>query len=167
MSNKNKIVSEVETMIAPIIDSMGMELVDVEWKQQSGNWNLCIYIDKPGGITLDDCEAVTYELSDLLDRSDLIAHQYMLEVSSPGLERPLKKKEDFERFTGNSVYIITSEPIQEQKKFKGKLKGIDEEGHIIIQKDKKAKDTKIPFEKIQQANLRYEPEGKNKKGGMK
>ncbi len=168
MYTKNEILSKIEEIITPIIDNYEMELVDLKWSQKSGNWVLCIYIDKEEGITLNDCEVVNHEISDLLDRKDIISHHYVLEISSPGLERPLKKKNDFDRFTGHNIKISTHEPLQGQKNFKGRLRGIDTEDNILLQFNDSGNEVQIPLRKIAKANLIFKPEfGKNSKGGKK
>ena len=87
--------SRTEAMLMPIVETKGFELVDVEWGKEGANWYLRAYIDKENGITVDDCEEVSRALSDLLDEEDFISENYILEVSSPGLDRPLKKEKDF------------------------------------------------------------------------
>ncbi|MDE7057651.1 MAG: ribosome maturation factor RimP [Lachnospiraceae bacterium] len=101
------------------------ELVDVEFVKEAGNWFLRVYIDKPGGITIDDCELISRALSDKLDEEDFIVESYILEVSSPGLGRPLKKEKDFVRSQGQSVEVKLFRPIEKQKEFTGILKSWD------------------------------------------
>ncbi len=118
---------KTEELVQPIVDEHGFELVDVEYVKEAGEWYLRAYIDKPGGITIDDCEVVSRRLSDLLDEKDFIKDAYILEVSSPGLGRPLKKDKDFKRSIGQDVEIKTYKAIDKQKEFTGALKGFDEE----------------------------------------
>ena len=167
MKQKEYIVSEVEDLVTPVVEGYDMEVVAVEWKNQKGRWILCVYIDKPDGITIDDCENISYEISDLLDRTDVIDHHYTLEVSSPGLERPLRKIKDFKRFTGEPAHITTSEPLHGQKKFKGWLQGVDGQNRILFLLEQNKEEVTIPVDQVSKANLRFEPEPKNKKGGMK
>ncbi len=165
--NTKEITTEIEKIIKPIIKSYQMELVDVEWTHKNGSWNLCIYIDKPAGITIDDCELVNREISDLLDRIDLIHQSFVLEVSSPGLNRPLKKREDFERFINNTVKITTVQPLQGQKKFKGVLVDITVDGQLLLKTDK-GEETVISLDKVAKANLWFQPDfNKDSKGGIK
>ncbi|MCI8311648.1 MAG: ribosome maturation factor RimP [Lachnospiraceae bacterium] len=103
------------------------ELVDVEFVKEAGNWFLRVYIDKPGGITIDDCELISRALSDKLDEEDFIVESYILEVSSPGLGRPLKKEKDFVRSQGQSVEVKLFRPIEKQKEFTGILKSWDKD----------------------------------------
>ncbi len=166
MHKKNELLSEIEDIITPIIKNHDMELVDLKWSQRSGNWILCIYIDKEKGITLNDCEVINHEISDLLDRTDLISHHFVLEVSSPGVERPLKKKNDFVRFIDYNIKVSTHEPLQGQKNFKGRLRGINSDENILLQLRESGNEIQIPFHKIAKANLIFQPEsGKDLKGG--
>lgn len=97
MSKKEIYEQKTEALLMPLIEAHQFELVDVEYVKEGGSWYLRAYIDKPGGITIDDCEVISRALSDLLDEQDFIEDAYILEVSSPGLGRPLKKDKDFER----------------------------------------------------------------------
>ena len=112
------------------------ELVDVEFVKEAGNWFLRAYIDKPGGIGVDDCETVSRRLSDLLDEQDFIEESYILEVSSPGLGRPLKKDKDFERSIGESVDVRLFRAIDRQKEFTGILKALEfeDEATLVIER---------------------------------
>ena len=105
----------------PIVAEQGFELVDVEYVKEAGNWYLRAYIDKPGGITVDDCEVVSRRFSDILDEKDYIEDSYIFEVSSPGLGRPLKKEKDFARSVGEEVEIRTYRAVDRQKEFIGIL----------------------------------------------
>jgi len=110
-----------------MMEEYGFELVDVEYVKEGGTWYLRAYIDKPGGITIDDCEAVSRRLSDILDEQDYIDDSYIMEVSSPGLGRPLKKEKDFQRSLGEEVEIRTYRMVERQKEFRGILKAWDKE----------------------------------------
>ena len=112
------------------------ELVDVEFVKEAGTWYLRAYIDKPGGITIDDCEAVSRKLSDLLDEKDFIEEAYILEVSSPGLGRPLKKDKDLERSLGESVEVKLFRALDKQKEFSGILKSWDKDTVTLEFEDK-------------------------------
>lgn len=122
---------ETEKLITPIIQKNNFELVDVEYVKEGSTWYLRVYIDKPGGITIDDCELVSRALSNLLDKEDFIKDTYILEVSSPGLSRPLKKDKDFERNMGKEVEIHFYRPINKQKEFRGFLKSYNKEEVVI------------------------------------
>ena len=108
---KRKVEDLVTELVLPIVEKNSFELVDVEFVKEGANWFLRVYIDKEGGITLDDCQIVSEELSVLLDEKDPINRRYFLEVSSPGIERPLKKDRDFERFKGSLVKVKTFNAI--------------------------------------------------------
>ena len=114
--------SRTEAMLVPIVEAKGFELVDVEWVKEGANWYLRAYIDKPGGIAVDDCEVISRALSDKLDEEDYIEDSYILEVSSPGLGRPLKKDKDFQRSIGKEIEVRTFRAIDKQKEFTGILK---------------------------------------------
>lgn len=131
MSKKETYEQKAEELIMPLIEQNQFELVDVEYVKEAGNWYLRAYIDKPGGITVDDCEIVSRAFSDLLDENDFIEDSYILEVSSPGLGRPLRKDKDFARSMGEEVDIKTYRAINHQKDFTGILKEYDKEKIII------------------------------------
>ena len=105
MSKKDLYESKTEELVTPLIEQNNFELVDIEYVKEGSNWYLRVYIDKPGGINVDDCELISRALSDKLDEEDFIDDAYILEVSSPGLGRPLKKDKDFERSLGEDVEI--------------------------------------------------------------
>jgi len=131
---KRKIEDIVTDLAQPIVDSMSFELVDVEYIKEGAHWFLRVYIDKPGGITIDDCQAVSEQLSDELDKNDPIKQSYILEVSSPG-ERPLKKERDFERYKGQVVEVKLYQPINGRKLFEGELIGLID-NKVQIKNDK-------------------------------
>lgn len=120
-----------EELLGPLMEENSFELVDVEYVKEAGNWYLRAYIDKEGGINIDDCELISRALSDKLDELDFIEDSYILEVSSPGLGRPLKKDRDFERSMGEEVEIRTYRAIDRQKEFTGVLKSFDKESITI------------------------------------
>lgn len=126
MTKREQYEQKTEEILLPIIEEHGFELVDVEYVKEGSSWYLRAYIDKPGGITIDDCEAVSRKLSDQLDEKDYIEDAYILEVSSPGLGRPLKKEKDYKRSLGAEVEIRTYRMIEKQKEFIGILKEYDE-----------------------------------------
>lgn len=132
MTRKETYEQKTEELVLPIVTENHFELVDVEYVKEGGTWYLRAYIDKPGGITVDDCEIVNRALSDLLDEKDFIEESYILEVSSPGLGRPLKKERDFERSLGEEVEIRTYRMIEKQKEFRGILKSYDKNTVTIV-----------------------------------
>ena len=127
--------SKTEELIQPLIDANHFELVDVEWVKEGANWYLRVFIDKEGGITVDDCEIVSRAFSDILDEKDYIDDTYIFEVSSPGLGRPLKKDKDFARSIGEEVEIRTYRAIDRQKDFVGFLVGYDKDTVTIEYED--------------------------------
>lgn len=135
MTKREEYEQKTEKLLIPIMEANGFDLVDVEYVKEAGNWYLRAYIDKPGGITVDDCEVVNRELGDLLDRDDFIDDSYILEVSSPGLGRPLKKERDFIRSKGEEVEIRTYRMVDRQKEFRGVLKAWDKDTVTIETED--------------------------------
>ena len=135
MARREEYESRTERFLLPLLAEHNFELVDVEYVKEGGNWYLRAYIDKEGGITVDDCEVISRTLSDWLDEEDFIADSYTLEVSSPGLGRPLKKDKDFERSLGEEVEIRLYKPRGKQKEFAGVLKGYDKETVTIETED--------------------------------
>ncbi len=136
------VIEKVEALVEPILEDLNMELVDLEYRREQRGWVLRLFIDQEGGVNLDDCANVSREVSAILDVDDVVPNAYHLEVSSPGLNRPLKKEKDFERFAGRLVRIKMSFPIdpdgrgQERKTFTGILKGL-EEGKVLVEQDDK------------------------------
>ena len=126
MSRREDYEQQTEALLEPIVEELGFELVDVEYVKEGGTWYLRAYIDKPGGIAVDDCEAVSRRFSDILDEKDYIEDSYIFEVSSPGLGRPLKKEKDFKRSIGKVVEIKTFAKVNGAKEFEGVLKAYDE-----------------------------------------
>ena len=135
MSKRDTYESKVEAFLLPIMEENNFELVDVEYVKEAGTWYLRAYIDKEGGFTVDDCELVSRRLSDWLDEKDFIDDSYMLEVSSPGLGRPLKKEKDFKRSMGEQVDIKLYRAIDRQKDFTGALAAYDAETVTIRYED--------------------------------
>ena len=135
MSKKDIYEQKTEEILLPIMEKHGFELWDVEYVKEGSNWYLRAYIDKPGGIFVNDCEIVSRELSDILDEKDFISDAYILEVSSPGLGRPLKKEKDFMRSIGQEVEIRTYRMVDKQKEFVGILTAFDKDTVTIEQED--------------------------------
>jgi ribosome maturation factor RimP len=148
------IIKSVKILVTPVIEAAGMELADVEFKKEGKSWYLRIFIDKPTGVTLADCEKVSREIEVLLDVEDMIDRSYTLEISSPGLDRPLKKKEDFLRFQGRLARIKTFSSIKGQKVFSGYLQGMKEDKVLI--KTKSDEEIEIPYESIASSKLEVE-----------
>ena len=150
MSKKEVYEQKAEALLLPIMEVHGFELVDVEYVKEGGNWYLRAYIDKDGGITVDDCEVVSRAFSDRLDEEDFIEDSYILEVSSPGLGRPLKKEKDYIRSMGKKLEIRTFRTIDRQKEFYGVLKAYDENSVTIELED----GNEMTFQKTELALIR-------------
>jgi len=125
LARKEDFERKTEEILEPLLTARGFELVDVEYVKEGSSKYLRAYIDKPGGITIDDCEVVSRELSDRLDEENFIEEAYILEVSSPGLGRPLKKEKDYQRSIGQEIEIHLFQPEDGEKEFNGILKAYD------------------------------------------
>lgn len=150
MSKRETYETRTEELITPILDRMKFELVDVEYVKEGGTWYLRAYIDKEGGITVNDCEAVAREMNEILDREDFVEDSYVFEVSSPGLGRPLKKEKDYIHSMGKEVEIRTYRAINREKEFYGILSAYDENTVTIKTED----GTEMTFEKSDIALIR-------------
>ncbi|MEC5271476.1 ribosome maturation factor RimP [Caldifermentibacillus hisashii] len=150
----SKVTETVEKIAWPIVQELGLEIVDVEYVKEGKNWYLRLYIDKENGVDIEECGMVSEKLSEKLDEIDPIPHNYYLEVSSPGAERPLKKQADFEKAIGKNVHIKTYEPIDGEKIFEGILQEFDGTNVTIeVRVKTKRKVIQIPYNKIAQARL--------------
>ncbi|MHB8158160.1 MAG: ribosome maturation factor RimP [Desulfocucumaceae bacterium] len=149
---KDSITAVIETITAPITEELGLELVDVEFVKDGGRWILRVFIDKPGGIVHRDCEILSQRLDVILDEKDPIPQTYYLEVSSPGIERPLKKPQDFQRFTGHLINVNTYAPLEGRKKFTGKLEET-REGILYLELEDEGKRISIPLKQVSSAKL--------------
>lgn len=153
MSN---VVATVNEIVQPIVDEFQYELVDVEFVKEGKNWFLRVYIDKPGGIDLEDCAQISEKISETIDgiHPDPIPQAYFLEVSSPGAERPLKKEEDYVRAVGEYIHISLYEPVEDEKMYEGILKELNEESLILTVRIKtREKDIEFNRTKIAKARL--------------
>jgi ribosome maturation factor RimP len=153
------VVDKVTALAGPLLTSLGVELVEVEYKRVGRSMVLRLFIDKPGGINLDDCAEVSREFSLLLDIEDFISENYTVEVSSPGLDRPIKREEDYRRYTGSLVKVRTFELIPDaegnkRKTFLGTLLGL--EGDLVRLQLKEGQLAEIPLDKVAKANLEFE-----------
>lgn len=136
MSRREEYEKKTEELVMPLIEENKFELVDIEYVKEADRFYLRVYIDKEGGITIDDCEIISRALEEKLDAENFIEDSYILEISSPGLGRPLKKEKDFERSIGKEVEIKLYKTINRQKDFEGVLKGYTAE-QITIEIDDK------------------------------
>lgn len=141
---------KLHAMVEPVVAAMGYELVGVEFHRQPGNNLMRVYIDQDRGVSLDDCEAVSNQLSAMLDVEDPIKGRYALEVSSPGLDRPLFVREHFERFAGQKVKIRLSIPREGRRNYTGMLQGVEDEAVIIVVD---GQELRLPLAEIEQARL--------------
>ncbi|KPK99611.1 MAG: hypothetical protein AMJ90_09225 [candidate division Zixibacteria bacterium SM23_73_2] len=147
-----EIEDEIKRMLLPLIQKQGYELVDLKLKGSGPPSVLRIYVDKAGGITLDECARLSKKLSDYLDLEDLINHRYTLEVSSPGLDRPLVTEGDFRRKIGEQVKVFLKSPLDEKTKLEGKIVDF-KDGKVFLNKGKEVE--VIPLEKIQKAKILF------------
>lgn len=145
-----KIKATVEEMVTPYLEENGFELVDVEYVKEGSNWFLRVFVDKTGGIDIDDCGRISEYLSERLDKNDPIPSAYFLEVSSPGAERPLKKAEDVSKAVGKDVFITTYEPVDGLKEFEGRLLSFTDD-ELVVEAGKKSH--AIPYSKVASARL--------------
>jgi len=154
MAGRSDVLTRIREIAEPIVESEGLELVDLEYRRESRGWVLRLIIDRPGGISIDDCASVSREVEENLDVEEIPPGPYTLEVSSPGLDRPLKKAVDFQRFVNQRIRVITAVPIENCKKFRGKLVAF----HAgVVEIDWNHRVLQIPLDQIVKANLEYEP----------
>lgn len=138
-------------LLGPAVAALGCELVGTEYRPNGAHSLLRVYIDKPDGVTMEDCTAVSHQVSGLLDVEDPVPGHYTLEVSSPGLDRPLFQAHDFERFAGQVVKLRTRFPVAGKRNFRGLLQGLQEQQVLIQEQD--GKQVSLPLEQIEQARL--------------
>ena len=154
-SRFSQITQKVTDLIEPILDGMGFELVDVEYLSQHGRWVLKIYMDTDGGVTIADCARVSGEIGDVIDVKEIIDYEYVLEVSSPGLDRPLKKEKDFTWAIGKKIKIRLVSPVNGRRNFTGFLKDFQDNMLHLLMEDKQIA---LPWQSVKKANLVYELE---------
>lgn len=150
MGRSESYEAKTEHLIQPLIDANNFELVDVEFVKEGSDWYLRVYIDKDGGITVDDCELISRAFNEILDREDYISEQYIFEVSSPGLMRPLKKEKDYKRSVGKLIDIKLYKPVDKCKEFTGVLDSYDKDTVTIKMDD----DTQKTFDRSNLAMIR-------------
>jgi ribosome maturation factor RimP len=147
------IAEQVADLVESSLEEMGFELVDVEYLSRHGKWVLRLYIDKEGGVTLDDCARVSREIGDLIDVKDIIIHEYVLEVSSPGLDRPLKKEKDLKYAIGKKIKVKTAAPVEGRRNYTGYLRNFQEG---ILYMELESGQVNLPWKEVDKANLVYE-----------
>lgn len=149
-----KVTVQTEQLVQPILKEMNLELVDIEFEKEGKNWFLRVFIDKPGGVDIEECGRVSEQLSEQLDEADPVTTPYYLEVSSPGAERPLKKKEDFVKYIGENIYVKLYEPHEGAKEFEGTLTNFDQDLVTLQVADKsRTKTIQVAYNKIAKARL--------------
>ncbi len=148
-----KIVDAVRKIIEPVVNREGLELVDIQYRKEGQGWILRLYIDRENGVNVGDCSRVSSEIGTVLDVDDPISQSYHLEVSSPGLNRPLKREGDYHKYRGSLVKIRTIAPIAGRQNFTGRLLG-SANGQVKVEIGGKV--WEIPFPQIAKANLKYE-----------
>lgn len=152
---REALLEQITTIASRVAMSNGLELVELEFLGGGKQRMLRIYIDKPEGVTHQDCEAVSQQIGNILDAEDVIpGESYTLEVSSPGVERKLSKPADFQRFAGKKVKVVTHEPVENQKHWEGMLRGL--EGEEILIEPSKDQLIRIPLTGVKRANLKFE-----------
>ncbi len=148
---------KIRQLIEPVIESEGMEIIDVECLKMKFRWLVRIYIDKEGGVTIDDCSEISKQVGDILDVYDVLPGSYTLEVSSPGLDRPLTRDKDFIKYRGSAVRIKTIEKLDGAKNFHGMLVDyLEEDGRKTLIVDVSGKSFHIPRDLVTKAHLVYE-----------
>jgi ribosome maturation factor RimP len=164
-----EVIGRVRALAEPILAEEGLELVEVEFRREAAGWILRLYMDRagdrPGGVSLDDCQRVSQELGDHLDVEGVIDHPYALEVSSAGLDRPLTREADFLRFAGKAARISTHEPVEGQRNFRGRLAGMAEGVVLVDLAD--GRQARIPRTLIAKARLEIELDPPGRRGPRK
>ncbi|MDQ7038147.1 MAG: ribosome maturation factor RimP [Aquificota bacterium] len=153
-TDSKEISRRIRELVKPVVENLGYRLFDVEFKPERG-WVLRVIIDKQGGVTVGDCEEVSRKISALLDVEDIIPFSYTLEISSPGLTRPLEKPDHYEFFKGRLVRVFLKEPVSGRRELTGYVEGV-REGIITLREREKGEEIHIPFSVI--ARGRLEPE---------
>ena len=155
-TSRDAVVSRVTEIVERVGMPQGIEVVDVELAGSGKARLLRIYIDKPGGVTHADCEFISQHAGTIFDVEDVIpGGSYHLEVSSPGVERKLRKRSDFERFAGQKARFVLSEPVEDSKNWEGTLRGIDEGENITVEPSE-GRLVRIPLQLVRKANLKFE-----------
>ena len=147
---------QIEQIAAPVASRHGCELVDLCFRREAGGWVLRLFIDRPEGVGVDLCAEVSRDLSAELDVADVIEHKYTLEVSSPGLNRPLTKAADFRRYLGRAAKLKTREPFDGRRQFSGRLRAVAEDDSAVIVESEDGATHTIPITAIAKANLKIE-----------
>lgn len=148
-----KTIQAIESVLRPPIEGLGYELVDVQLRSEHGRMVLRLLVDRPGGITLQECVGVSREVAPHLDVADLIPSRYSLEVSSPGIQRPLRRASDFQRFQDQRVEVRCREAVDGRKTFRGLNRGLDESGKLLVDDRDTGRRHAIPLALVREAHL--------------
>ena len=153
LDNQQKIIEKIEKIVTPVVNEMGLSIVDIEYMQDGGYWYVRIYVENLNGeITLEECAAISGKIDEDVDK--LIEQRFFLEVSSPGIERPLKKIEDFIRFKGEKIKVSLKHKINDKKSFEGIITECKD--NIIFLEIEEENIVEIPFSEVKKANIIYE-----------
>ncbi|MBV9080566.1 MAG: ribosome maturation factor RimP [Elusimicrobia bacterium] len=147
----SELLQKIEEQVTPLLQAENVELVDLTYQNEQAGWTLCFYLDKPGGITLDDCEKWNDRLGPFIEELGLIERSYRLEVSSPGLNRALRKTADFTKYAGERVHVKLYAPINGQKNFHGNLLGGDDRSIRVKLED--GRDVELPRDQVAKCRL--------------
>ncbi len=153
---REEVARRVHELALAITDRLGVELVDVEIAGEGVRTVVRVLVDREGGVSVEECARVSEMLSRQLDLEDPFQHRYTLEVSSPGLDRPLKRAGDFDRFAGRMAELVTSQPVEGQRRFVGRLGGL-QAGRVVLHLPD-GRDLKVPLAEVAEARLRVDPE---------
>lgn len=154
--SKKSVIATVTEMAEPVVESEGMKLVDVEFKKEGRDWYLRMFIDKDGGVNHKDCENISSQIGERIEVEEIIPYSYILEVSSPGLDRVLKYEDDYRRFRGKLVRIYTYTPVDKKKEFVGRIVEVEDKNIIVIEERDKKDIIRLPFKVIAKGKLEVE-----------
>ena len=154
VAEREATIATLRQSVEPLLTAEGMSLVDLQWSRRGQRWVLTLFIEHEGGVTLDDCARISRQVGERIEVDNLIDHAYTLEVSSPGLDRPLRTLADFERFHGHLVRIVRTLPIRGRSAIVGRLKGV--EGQTVLVEAQRIGMVPIPVAQIKHARLEVE-----------
>jgi ribosome maturation factor RimP len=152
VKEEEELIGEIENILEPVVSAQGMEILQIEYRRESAGWVLRIFLDSERGISVEDCAEISRVAGDALDVADLIQVPYNLEVSSPGIDRPLRKPEHFQKVVGDIIEVRTITPVENRRNFRGELKEVFREA-VVLECDKRS--YAIPMSVIERARLLY------------
>ena len=161
MKEEDELIGEIENVLQPVVSAQGMDIWGIEYRRESVGWVLRIFLDSDRGISVEDCAEISRVAGDVLDVADLIQVPYNLEVSSPGIDRPLRKPEHFQKFIGDIIEIRTIIPVENRRNFRGELIEVSPET-VVLECDKR--NYPIPMSTIEKARFLYFESRERKKG---